>query len=189
MGRFRELPNERCDLEDPSAAFKDRLGRMFDAHHDSVRRRVRRLGLSVDKADDAAAQAFLVAAERLDDIKTGSERAFLFGTALRVAQQLMRTERRWVLEGDMDVRFARSSTPEALAAHHRTVRLASQVIAAMDLDVRSTFTSFAFEGLTARQIADDAGVPLGTVASRLRRARVALRAALARGATDRGSPD
>lgn len=45
----------------------DRLARMFDDHHDSVRRRVRRLGVSTDKADDAAAQAFLVAAERLDD--------------------------------------------------------------------------------------------------------------------------
>jgi RNA polymerase sigma-70 factor (ECF subfamily) len=151
---------------------------MFDDHHELVRRRVRRLGLSTEKADDAAAQTFLVAAERLEDIKLGSERAFLFGTAFRIAQKLMRTERRWVLEGDMDVRLSRSQTPEALTARSIAVGRAREVIAGMDLDVRVTFTLFELEGLTARQIADDAGIPLGTVASRLRRARAALKTAV-----------
>ena len=157
---------------------KDRLGRMFDDHHEFVRRRVRRLGLSTDNADDAAAQVFLVAAERLDDIKTGSERAFLFGTARRVAQELARTERRWVLEGDMDFRLSRASNPEALAAERRAVGIVCDVVAEMDTNVRNAFMLFAFDGLTAKQIASDAGVPLGTVASRLRRARVALRRAI-----------
>jgi RNA polymerase sigma-70 factor (ECF subfamily) len=150
---------------------------MFDDHHQMVRRRVRTLGLSIEKAEDATAQAFLIAAERLDDIKLGSERAFLFGTAFRIAQKLMRAERRWVLEGDMDVRLSRSQTPEALTAKRMAVGRACEVIAGMDLDVRMTFTLFEFEGLTTKQIADDAGIPLGTVASRLRRAREALKTA------------
>jgi RNA polymerase sigma-70 factor (ECF subfamily) len=173
-----ESASARSEPQTSTATLRDRLGRMFDDHHDFVWRRVRRLGLSTDKADDAAAQVFLVAAERIDDIKTGSERAFLFGTALRIAQELVRTERRWVLEGDMDVRLSRSSTPEALVAERHAVGIVSDVIDGMELDVRNAFTLFEFEGLTARQIADDAGVPLGTVASRLRRAREALRRAL-----------
>jgi RNA polymerase sigma-70 factor (ECF subfamily) len=154
---------------------------MFDDHHDFVRRSVRRFGLSLDKADDAAAETFLVAAERLDDIKMGSERAFLFGTALRVAQKLMRTERRWVLEADMDVRFDRQATPETLAADRRAVDIVASAVSTMDLDARSALVRFAFDGHTARKIAEDAGVPLGTVASRLRRARQTLREALAAG--------
>lgn len=163
------------------ATSKDRLGRMFYDHHDFVRRWVQRFGLSIDHADDAAAETFLVAAERLDDIKSGSERAFLFGTALRVAQKLMRAERRLVLEGDMDVRFGRAATPETLAAERRAVDIVSQVVSTMDLELRSAFVGFEFDGRTARQIAEDAGVPLGTVASRLRRARQALRQALTAG--------
>jgi len=36
-------------------------------------------------AADVTQQAFLIAAERLDDIAQGSERAFLMATALRLA--------------------------------------------------------------------------------------------------------
>ena len=176
----RALPSNRMS-SDPSTALENRLERMFDDHHDVLRRSVRKFGLSLDKADDAAAEAFLVAAERLDEIKMGSERSFLFGTALRVAQKLKRTERRWVLEADMDVRFGRSATPETLAAERRAVAIASDVVSTMDLEAQSAFVLFEFDGRTARQIAEEAGVPLGTVASRLRRARQALRQALTAG--------
>src|SRR5690242_16242078 len=88
----------------PSDASRARLERMFNEHHDFIWRLVRRLGLSAGSADDAAQHVFLVAAERLTDIKPGSERAFLFGTALRVARSQSRSDRRWVLEEDMDFR-------------------------------------------------------------------------------------
>jgi RNA polymerase sigma-70 factor (ECF subfamily) len=178
----RELISDRSAPDSSQTTPMDRLGRMFSDHHDFVLRYVQRFGLSVDHADDAAAEAFLVAAERLDDIKLGSERAFLFGTALRVAQKLRRTERRWVPDGDMDDRFGRSATPETLAAERRAVELASDVVSTMDLGARSAFVLFEFDGRTARQIAEEAGVPLGTVASRLRRARHALKEALTAGA-------
>ena len=53
MGRYRdELSSERTEADEHAAVLKDRLGRMFDDHHELVRRRVRRWGLSTDKADD-----------------------------------------------------------------------------------------------------------------------------------------
>src|SRR3954451_7817260 len=94
-----------------------RLERMFNDHHDFIWRLVRRLGLSPGSADDAAQNVFLVAVERVADIKFGSERAFLFGTALRVARSQSRTDRRWVLEEDMDFRRSEASRPEDLADH------------------------------------------------------------------------
>src|SRR5262245_48429149 len=85
---------------------RGRLERMFQAHHALVWRTLRRRGLDADAAADATQQTFLVAAERLADINTDSERAFLVGTALRVAFSWGRKTVRWQLDDDMDRRVA-----------------------------------------------------------------------------------
>ena len=61
-----------------------RLRTIFDEHFDFVWRYIRRLGLMESDADDAAQQAFLVLARRLECIALGKERSFLCGTAVRV---------------------------------------------------------------------------------------------------------
>src|SRR5512136_275361 len=94
-----------------------RLERMFRAHHELIWRTLRRLGLGPEAAADATQQAFLIAAERLDDIRRGSERAFLFGTALRLGRMAQRTSRRWKLEDDMDLRAGPAFRLEELAEH------------------------------------------------------------------------
>jgi RNA polymerase sigma-70 factor, ECF subfamily len=155
-----------------------RLGQMFDHHHEFIWRLLRRLGLSTEKADDATQQVFLVAAERLSDIRKGSERAFLFGSALRIARTLLRSEHRWVLDGDMDCRLSLAATPEELADRRRAVDAMDRALSAMDLELRTVFILFELEGLPVSEIATLTDMPSGTVASRLRRAREALRAAL-----------
>jgi RNA polymerase sigma-70 factor (ECF subfamily) len=47
-----------------------------------------------DDVDDCAQQVFWVAARKLDDIEGDSERAFLFGTAMRVASDARRSRTR-----------------------------------------------------------------------------------------------
>src|SRR5512146_863192 len=54
---------------------------------------LRRIGLSAADADDATQQVFLVASRRSAEIR-GSARAFLYGTAVRVAANMRRTLRR-----------------------------------------------------------------------------------------------
>jgi RNA polymerase sigma-70 factor (ECF subfamily) len=157
---------------------RERLASMFHAHHDFIWRLLRRLGLSHEKADDAAQRVFLVAAERLEVIRLGSERAFLFGTALRVARMSLRTERRWVLEEDMDVRLSLAPKTEELAERSRAIDLMDQVLARMELDLRTVFILFEIEGLTTPEIAGLIEIPLGTAASRLRRAREAFQSIL-----------
>lgn len=160
-------------------ASKARLERMFNDHHDFIWRLVRRLGLSPGSADDAAQHVFLVAAERLDDIKLGSERSFLFGTALRVARSQSRSDRRWVLEDDMDVRRSEASRPEELADQRRAIDLMGRILDGMALDLRTVFILSELEGLTMPEVASLVEIPVGTAASRLRRAREAFRAAVA----------
>jgi RNA polymerase sigma-70 factor (ECF subfamily) len=168
-------PDDRIRA-DPS---KLRLERMFNDHHDFIWRLVRRLGLSPGSADDAAQHVFLVAAERLTDIKLGSERSFLFGTALRVARSQSRTERRWVLEEDMDIRRSEAGRPEDLADQHRALDLMGRILDGMTLDLRTVFILSELEGMTMPEVAALVEIPVGTAASRLRRAREAFRAAVA----------
>ena len=163
-----------------TATGRIRLERMFKAHHELVWRTLRRLGLSPEGAADATQQAFLIAAERLDDIRTGSERAFLFGTALRLARTASRTNRRWQLEEDMDLHADLTVAADAATDRQRAIELTDRVLSKLDPDLLTVFVLFELEGMSTPEIARMVGIPVGTAASRLRRAREAFRAGVAR---------
>jgi hypothetical protein len=106
-------------------------------------------------------------------------RAFLFGTALRVARRVSRNEKRWVLEDDMDFRNGQVARPEELADQRRAVDLMGRILANMDHDLKTVFILAELEGQTMPQVSSLLEIPLGTATSRLRRAREAFRAAVA----------
>ena len=158
-------------------ADRPRLERMFVDHHMLVWRTLRRRGLDPDAAADATQQTYLVAAERLADIHLDSERAFLVGTALRVARSLGRKIVRWQLDEDMDRRTA--DAPSALDGQ-TAVQLCDLVLSRVDPDLAEVFVLYELEGLSSPEIAALLEIPLGTVASRLRRAREQFRAVVRR---------
>jgi len=161
----------------PGPADRARLERMFSAHHVLVWRTLRRRGLDPDAAADATQQTFLVAAERLADINQDSERAFLVGTALRVALAWGRKTVRWQLDEDMDRRAAagRDQLDEQTA-----IQLCDLALSKVDPELAEIFVLFELEDLTSPEIAALLEIPLGTVASRLRRAREQFRAVVGR---------
>ena len=182
LGRLRlvETPGERIAPEAAPARTEDeraRLERMFVAHHAMVWRTMRRRGLSPDTAADVTQQTFVVAAERLADIAPDSERAFLLGTALRVSQSLGRKTMRWQLEEDMDQRVAEAGN---LGDARAAVQLCDLALAKVDPDLAEVFVMFELEGLSSPEIAAALEIPLGTVASRLRRAREQFRLVVGR---------
>jgi hypothetical protein len=67
-----------------------RLARMFIDNYWLVWRLVRRLGIPWEALEDATREVLLVAAERHDDIRGNSERAFVYGIALRVVRSMLR---------------------------------------------------------------------------------------------------
>lgn len=151
-----------------------RIRRLFDEHFDFIWRSLRRLGLSDDQADDCAQQVFLVATRRLESIVLGSERSFLFGTALRVASDLRRSavQRHERVEADIGHdQVDRAPHADELVDQRRARRTLDDVLAAMPFELRTVFVLFELEELTSVEIAELLGVPIGTVASRLRRAR------------------
>ncbi len=160
-----------------SAADRAQLEQLFANHHAVVWRTLRRRGLTEDEAADATQETFLIAAGRLSDIKAHAEQAFLIGTALRVAHTLHRKTMRWHLDEDMDQRA--SGARDAHDAH-ADVELCDMALSRLNAELAEVFVLYETQGLSSPEIASLLGIPLGSVASRLRRAREQFRNAVAR---------
>jgi RNA polymerase sigma-70 factor (ECF subfamily) len=156
-----------------AASGRARLQQMFDRHHNLVWRTLRRYGLDADAAADVAQQAFVVAVERIDDIWEGSERSFLMGSALRLARKHRASLARAPIEQDLEqlARKASGAEDQVIA-----LELLDRLLADLDASLVEVFVLFDVEGFSTKEIASALGVPEGTVASRVRRAREELRA-------------
>ncbi|MBX3260437.1 MAG: sigma-70 family RNA polymerase sigma factor [Labilithrix sp.] len=159
------------------------LPELVRAHFANVWRFLRRLGFEPDVIDDAAQDLFLVVLRRLDEVKPGSERAFLFGAALRIASNLKKKQAREVPTEHLDPESAHDETvasPEERLDGARARALLYRLLSELEESLRAVFVMYELEQMTMQEIADVIEVPLGTVASRLRRARDDFRARLER---------
>jgi RNA polymerase sigma-70 factor (ECF subfamily) len=165
-----------------AASSAERLAEMLQVHFRIVWRTLRRLGLQAAAADDAAQQVFVIASQRIGEVEPGKERAFLIGTAYRVAANARRKDSRRPETGQ-EVDFERQAhtgpNPEELVERKRWRELLDIVLDEMPIDLRTVFVLFELEGLSSPEIATALSVPLGTVASRLRRSREAFEQAAA----------
>ena len=162
-----------------------RLARMFRAHHALIWRTLRRRGLDADTAADATQQCFLIASERLGDIRVESERSFLLQTALNLALSAFRNSRRWEPGCDPDLHVKPGQGMEEMVDQNRAVELLDRALTRLTPELQEAFVLFEIEQLTTPEMAALVGIPVGTAASRLRRAREAFRAAVSR--LDRGA--
>jgi RNA polymerase sigma-70 factor (ECF subfamily) len=154
-----------------------RLRKMVDGYIDFVARVLRNAGTPEAEIDDDVQRTFITAAKRLDDVRPGAEKSFLLQIALRVAAHARRTvaRRREVLSEDAPEIVEAFATPEQLTDQKRARQLLDQVLDNMSLDLRTVFVLYEFEELSMVEIATVLGIPQGTVASRLRRARLDFR--------------
>jgi RNA polymerase sigma-70 factor, ECF subfamily len=157
----------------PPGTNDDATTRFVRDHFDFVWRVLRRLGLSPADAEDAAQRVMLAATARLSDIEAGRERAFLFRTASFIASRDRRGRRRRPEDSaaDLDDMGHTGADPETLLVARRARERLDAVLERMPADLRAAFVLFEIEGMTKDEIAHALGIPAGTVASRLRRAR------------------
>jgi RNA polymerase sigma-70 factor (ECF subfamily) len=151
-------------------------------HFNFVWRLLRRLGVPEAEVDDAAQQVFIVGAQRLSDIPIGSERTFLYGTVLRTAatfRRSLRRRERYIEQRSADAESS-ARTPDEELEHSQALAFLDTVLNALDDELRDVFVLSEIEELSAPQVAGFLGIPVGTVASRLRRARHAFSTQLAR---------
>ena len=69
--------------------------------------------------------------------------------------------------------------PKSCVDHQRAIDLMGRILDGMTLDLRTVFVLSELEGMTMPEVAALLEIPVGTAASRLRRAREAFRAAVA----------
>jgi RNA polymerase sigma-70 factor (ECF subfamily) len=143
-------------------------------HADFIWRTLRRVGVPEGGVDDATQKVFLVASNKLGEIRRGSERAFLFGIAMNVAAHARRSlarSREVAYDSERVIVTDPSLSADELIDRRRAREVLDQVLEAMPDELRVTFVLFELEELTVTEIAELTGVPRGTAASRLRRAR------------------
>jgi RNA polymerase sigma-70 factor (ECF subfamily) len=154
---------------------------IYEIHFQFVWRSLRRLRVSDVNLKDAVQDVFVVVHRRLEAFEGRSEiSTWLFGISLRVARGYRRRAhaRREVLD-DRD--FAWLVDPKgdtgAVAERHQQLALFEAALDEISVEKRAVFILFELENLTGDQIADRLAIPLGTVYSRLRLARAALKRA------------
>lgn len=153
-------------------ARQTRLRQLIADHFNPVWKFLRRIGVPAQLAEDVCQEVFLVAARRIDDMKAEptSERSFLLGTAYRVSRDLGRKAHRESLR-DVDTELAAMPSPEEQLDEKRACEVIYRLLSELDEDVRAIFVMYELDGMTMNEIAQVLGVPIGTVGSRLRRAR------------------
>lgn len=179
----------------PSPAQAGRLAELLRVEYVRVWRTLRRLGVDQGCTDDAAQEVFIVMSRRLADVREGCERTFLLSCAVRVAANYRRS---WRVRHEVADERALATehdprpTAEQLLDHKRLREALDELLDGWPEDIRTAFVLFELEGLSAREISEVTDTKLGTVASRLRRARELFEAGAkrlrARAAAAGGSP-
>lgn len=166
---------------------------IFDRHFVTIHRYlVHRVG--PDVADDLAGEVFRIAFERRDifDAQQVHARPWLYGIATNLLHGARRSEHRRLRalqRTSAATRVQPSEDPferaiERVDAEVMATRLASAVADLTAAD-RDALVLFAVEGLTYREVAAALAVPIGTVRSRISRARYQLRELLDAGGQQR----
>lgn len=143
-------------------------------NYDFLWRCLRRLGVAEATVEDALQKVLMVFVDRLPSVTPGSERAFLFGTAVRVAADWRKKVARsrevpWHVEEL--TRADAAPNAEAILDQRQARELLQEALDRMPIDLRVVFVLADLEEMTQPSIAALLGVPLGTASSRLRRAR------------------
>ena len=169
----------RTDAEHVVASFRDpsQFAVIFDRHFDAIHGYlVRRSGRDV--ADELAAETFRVAFEirHRYDIEYSGSRPWLYGIATRLLARHRRSRER----GDrararIAVQVVEPSLLEDLVVGHVDAEVAigelKKLLSGLPEGDRDVLLLFAWEELTYEEIATALDIPVGTVRSRLHRAR------------------
>jgi len=165
-----------------------RFEEVYDQLFDFVWRSARRLGVADAAVDDVVQETFLVVHRRLPGFEGRSTvKTWVFAIVLRVVSDWRRTQRRKgglasfdQIAPDGEMQDDRATCPAGALEQAEAVRVLHRLLDELDDDKRTVFVLAELEQTTAPEIADALGIPLNTVYSRLRAARIEFDKALAR---------
>lgn len=160
-------------LEEPRA-----FGELFDRHARTIHRFITRRADAV-VADDVVSETFLRAFEQRTrfDVEREDALPWLFGIAVNVLRRHRHVDLRFVPEDPerADDRDHVAATGRRIDAE-RQLRVVLAAVRRMPARTRDVVLLHAWGGLSDDQVAEALRIPVGTVKSRLSRARATLRA-------------
>ncbi|MEV0386673.1 RNA polymerase sigma factor [Nonomuraea sp. NPDC050643] len=187
-----EIEQSDTSLIDRSLREPEIFALVFDRHGGQVHRYLARRAGPAD-ADDLMSETFLQAFKQRDRFTSSRSPTgalpWLLGIATNVLRMHQRSEtRRWAAMARTGTDPAVPEPTDQVAARvdaEVTYRLMAGVLEELADGDRDALLLFAWAGLTYEEISAALGVPVGTVRSRLHRARLRLRTALSATNDDR----
>jgi len=166
---------------------------VYAAHGKYVWLTLQRLGVARSDLEDMCQEVFVVVHQRLDSYDPSARMtAWLFGICLRVASGYRRrAHRRYESSTDMsahDRTLGTQQDPGEQLEGREASKLLYSLLDELELEKRSVFVMFEIDELPCAEIAEQLGIPTGTVYSRLHAARKQLTELAAR-MRARGGPD
>jgi|SRR6188768_1905358 len=187
LGRREVPPGSAADELRGAAAPTPDLAAVYEAHFRYVWRCLRSLGVRDAQLDDALQDVFVVVQRKLGDFDGGAElRTWLYAIALRIARKYRERLQRepasleGALESGPQAEVALSGSGEGALLSNERLALAHAILATLSDEQREVFVLARVEQMSAPEIASVVGIPLNTVYSRLRAARLAFEAEVAR---------
>ena len=164
--------------------------RLLLPHLDAAYNLARWLTRNDDDAEDMVQEAYLRALKSFDGFLGGDGRTWLLTIVRNTCYTWLRQNRPNKLDTvfDEEIHSGESdgSSPEAALLQNQDRQLLKQALEELPLGFREVLIMRELEGLSYKEIVDVAGLPLGTVMSRLARARKRLQLGLA--ASGQGTP-
>jgi RNA polymerase sigma-70 factor (ECF subfamily) len=166
------------------ASERPSLREVYDEHVDFVWSALVRLGVAPSDADDATQEVFLVVHRRLDSFAgRASMRSWVYGICLRVASNHRRSQRSRRdspakaddADGVAASLAAPGPGPEELLSEQQARAILEDALSRLEPEQRLMIVMFEIDDLPGKEIASKLGLPIGTVHSRLHRAREAFR--------------
>ncbi len=183
---LRAFPLERAQPSIGHVATTPPFASVYDRYFSFVWASVRRLGVGTEDVDDVVQEVFVVIHSRLHTVEQPqSLRSWVYGVVRRTVSGYRRSRR---VDGVNDAALADHDrarelgqpTPQALTEQADQVNLLWTLLAELDESKREVFVLSEVEEMSAPEIASALEIPLNTAYSRLRAARLAFDAALAR---------
>ncbi len=152
--------------DDPLSDFRA----LYRRHHGMIWHALHRFGVSPSLVDDALQDTFVVAYRRRAAFDGGSQRAWLYGIARRVASNYRRAAERRDRRGRAAAPPAHRPS-DALPQAHEALRVLERFVEGLRPGDRELFLLSELEGMTGPEISDALGKNLHTTYSRIRKLR------------------
>ena len=161
------------------------LRAVYEGHFRYVWRCLRSLGVHDAQLDDALQDVFVVVQRKLPEFDGGAQlRTWLYAIALRISRKYRERWRRQPAsletERESQPEFVLTHSAEGAALQNERLQLARAALESLTDEQREVFVLARIEQMSAPEIASVIEIPVNTVYSRLRAARLAFDAAVER---------